>query len=88
MPMFNFLTCDLSSLIVANIPYLYLLQILSVMIFVSMDKNIMGYTALVCSLAVGETAAYGFVVGCVQAREAVLAHCASSLPARDLKPLH
>lgn len=46
-----------------------------------------GCTDLVCSLAVGEIAASGSVVVCVQAQEVVLARCSSSLPARDQEAL-
>lgn len=59
----------------------------STMLFVFMDKNVTGCTDLVCSLAVGEIAASGSVVVCVQAQEVVLAHCSSSLPARDQEAL-
>jgi len=72
--------------VVTDTPCLCLLQVLPVMIFVSIDKNTVGYTDLVCSSAAGETAPHGSVVVCGRAREAVLARCMSVLPAGDSKP--
>ncbi|EOA98922.1 hypothetical protein Anapl_06568 [Anas platyrhynchos] len=71
------------------LPALMLIQarMLSTMLLVFVDKNVTGCTDLVCSLAVGEIAASGSVVVCVQAQEVVLARCSSSLPARDQEAL-